>query len=167
MFPGAIRRGTEPNETHSCDGTTHNLRRKILLRWSTITLRSHSKHGCYPLSPWVASLALSWPMVRSETCTSIEALLPCRLSWAGGRRVSRRKQTTGRIWLQERLAVRIWRVCSVRVQKCVGSGGDGGANGRPVEPLGRAGLADRAGASADELEHQSSLSLARCCSGAS
>ena len=66
----------------------------------------------------------------------------------------------------ESASVRISRVYSVRVQKCVGSGGDSGANGRPVEPLGRAGLADRAGASEDELEHQPSLSLARSCSGA-
>ena len=39
------------------------------------------------LSPWVASLALSWPTHRSDMWTCIEALPPCRLSMAGRRRV--------------------------------------------------------------------------------
>ena len=37
------------------------------------------------LSPWVTSLALSWPMHRSETCTNIRALPPRPLSKAGRR----------------------------------------------------------------------------------
>ena len=83
MFPGAIRRDTKPKDGEGIRSGITCLLRTCTPSYTYVTF----KHGCHPLSPWVASLALSWPTHRSDMWTYIEALPPCRLSMAGRRRV--------------------------------------------------------------------------------
>ena len=85
---GIACRGAFRGETKPEDGEGIRSGITCLLRTCTPSVTYvRSSNGSHLIQSWAASLALSWPTLRSGMWTCIEALPPCRLSMAGRRRV--------------------------------------------------------------------------------